>query len=42
MLKEEFEKALRGLKANEAPGIDLITAELLKNSGQAEKTLYLN
>ena len=39
ILREEFEKALKGLKANKAPGVDLIAAELLQNSGQAEKNI---
>ena len=37
ILKEEFEKALRSLQANKAPGVDLIAAELLQNLEQAEK-----
>ena len=28
ILKEEFEKTLRGLKVNKAPEVDLIAAEL--------------
>ena len=36
-LKEEFEKALRGLKANKASEIDLIVAEFLQNLEQADK-----
>ena len=39
LLKGEFEKALRGLKANKVPGVDLIAAELLRNLGQAEKII---
>ena len=39
ILKEEFEKALRGLKSNKAPGVDLIAAELLQNLGQAEENV---
>ena len=34
-------KALRGLKANKAPGLDLISAELLQNLGQAENDILL-
>ena len=30
---------MRGLKANKAPGVDLLAAELLKNLGQAEKNI---
>ena len=39
ILKEEFEKALRGLKANKAPGVDLTAAELLQNLRQVEKNM---
>ena len=39
ILKEEFEKALRDMKANKAPGVDLIAAEILQNLGQAEKII---
>ena len=39
ILREEFEKALRGLKANKAPGVDLIAAKLLQNLGQAERII---
>ena len=37
-----FEKALRGVKENKTPGVDLIAAELLQNLGQAEKNVLLN
>ena len=36
-LKGKFEKSLRGLKANKAPGVDLIAAEFLQNLEEAEK-----
>ena len=39
VLNEELEKALRGLKANKAPGVNLISAQLLQNLGQAEKNI---
>ena len=41
ILKKEFEKALKGLKANETPGVDLKATELLQNSKQAEKNILL-
>ena len=41
ILKKEFEKALRRLKANKVLGVNLIAAELRQNLGQAEKiTLF--
>ena len=39
ILREELEKALRGLIANKAPGVYLIAAELLQKLGQAEMTI---
>ena len=39
ILKEEFRKALRGLKANKAPEVDLIAAGLLHNLRKAEKII---
>ena len=39
ILKEECENALRGLKANKAPGVDLIAADLLQSLGQAENNM---
>ena len=33
ILKEEFENSMKGLKANIAPGVELIAAELLQNLG---------
>ena len=39
ILKEEFENALRGLKANKASGVDLIAAQPLQNLGYAEKNM---
>ena len=39
--KEEFENALRGLKANKAPGVDLMSEELLQTLRQAEKNMLL-
>ena len=32
-------KALRGRKANKAPEVDIIIAELLQNVGQAEENI---
>ena len=42
ILKEEFKNALRGLKANKAQGVDLISVELLQNLGQVEKNTLFN
>ena len=39
ILKEEFEKILRLLKANKAPVVHLIAAELLLDSVQADKII---
>ena len=39
ILNEEFEKALRGLKENKRPGVDLIAAELVQNLGHAENII---
>ena len=37
--QDQFKRALRDLKANKPPGVDLIAAELLQNLEQAEKIL---
>ena len=42
ILKKEFEKALRGLKTNKAPGVDLIAAELLLRTSEEEHFIKIS
>ena len=39
MLREEVEEAVHSLKAGESSGVDIIPSELLRNGGEATRTV---